>query len=521
MNSLERLKALVFPARNLFNEDYRGELHYQSSRILIPSAIIGTVAWLNYVNIDPQLHPDEPAIVFLRYGLTVSSIISIILFLIPLLRRYAMWIIAFLGCYLEVATGILTGLTKGDSVYVGGFMFVLMVTIVAPIRHYVLWIINGLAVASFIAVGVLKGMQLETLRDQYKFTDLATAFLFSMLFAFVLDRMRMSIWRSSRQISSQAASISEDKAKMDQIVADARELVSLVTETSGMMMEFSRGVKDSVNEQSGLFEQSKTLSGDLLRSLKELKIETEQQFDTSKNGIAMTESLRTILSDTAQSGIVARKDADNVKLLSDDISKKLEITRDGIEKLRDESSRIEEISQTINEIADQTNLLSLNAAIESARAGEHGKGFAVVADEISKLADKSMVSAKEIGAIIRLSVERIGTASRQIQDTTGSLVQIIRFLDENREFLLKLETLIRSEDDDIQTLIKHTENSVAFARQINDLAENHAKEVGKSQDLLLRLEQHYLGLSDKTEKLIAASEHLSVQMSRLQKTFVS
>jgi methyl-accepting chemotaxis protein len=101
---------------------------------------------------------------------------------------------------------------------------------------------------------------------------------------------------------------------------------------------------------------------------------------------------------------------------------------DVIERLSSSGSAISQITESINEIADQTNLLSLNAAIEAARAGEAGKGFAVVADEVRKLAVRTQDSTREIDSTIRELEARIQDAVKVIRASSDEMREGIDLL---------------------------------------------------------------------------------------------
>lgn len=129
-------------------------------------------------------------------------------------------------------------------------------------------------------------------------------------------------------------------------------------------------------------------------------------------------------------GAVVREAGDTVNTLAREAADAAENARG----LGEASTRIRGVVEIIQQISDQTNLLALNAAIEAARAGESGRGFAVVADEVRKLAEKSRVSAGEIGKDISELAGRIGDVARQIDQHAVDVERVSGMLKDIENF---------------------------------------------------------------------------------------
>ncbi|MCA0971443.1 methyl-accepting chemotaxis protein [Halobacillus litoralis] len=311
------------------------------------------------------------------------------------------------------------------------------------------------------------------------------------------------------EIGQLSYSAHEMKSSIQEIIIGLKEAAAAVNEQSGILTRSSDEVREgseqiasTMQELSSGAESQAHSSSNLSEMTEGFVSDIQAAFDNSRD---MVESTDSVLQKTDQGASQMKKSAGQMSTID-------HIVKDAVEKVQgldQQSKKITKLVQVIEDIAEQTSLLSLNAAIEAARAGEHGKGFAVVADEVRKLADQVSTSVGDITDIVEKIQVESSEVTTSLQNSYKEVEAGTNMMNETEETFHQIESSVqemaeksRSISNRLQTI---QDSSHKMNQWIADIASVSEESAAGVEEVTATAEQS----SHSIEEVFSSAQQLS------------
>ncbi len=350
-----------------------------------------------------------------------------------------------------------------------------------------------------------------------------------------------------RQISGKMKEIGSGNADLtkklevtstDELGELAEGFNNFIDVLAGIVRDLTRAAPElgeEARELSSVSQELTAASQEITASVQHIAQSSGKQLNDVNKIVEEARNTQMIASETVDSAVRTKNSSDKILTLSQEGKTEAENATDNIavivesigrlseriNTLASEIQKIPKIIDTINGIAEKTNILALNAAIEAARAGEAGKGFAVVAEEVTKLADMSTKQAEEINTIIKGVIDKTGSMVQEAEQTSQGIRQSQDVLVRAASSLKTISEEVMQAAKDITTIVEKGEiNQGAvnrLATVLDEIAQESENNAASAEEVSASIEQQgaaFNQLVESTQFLISVADRLKHLVDR-------
>lgn len=327
---------------------------------------------------------------------------------------------------------------------------------------------------------------------------------------------------SNDEINHTADCFNEFNDNLRSMITDIQYIASDVAGAAEHISTNSVSISENLQNQSILEDKVFTLGNTLQSNVENIEINIDIQENAYMALLnRISELNKTILEMSTQTKSafdVTKKISDKVK----DGHQILQKSSNNMNEINESSKQMTSIMEMITDISDQINLLSLNAAIESARAGNAGRGFAVVADEIAKLADRTSTNITDIQSLIKSSEQKINEGISLNREVVVSINSILDDTNIIKNFIVSILDNMQLQIVQNNDLNRESNSIKAMSNDINEIIENHGlalKQIFGSLKDLNSIDQSNVQSSEELSSSAEEMANMAANLKQLSEKF--